>query len=34
MGLEDGEVVVRTGEDEYLLPLENVQRARVVPRFD
>ena len=34
MGLENGEVVVRTGEDEYLLPLENVQRARVVPRFD
>ena len=32
--LEDGEVVVRSGEDEYLLPLENVQRARVVPRFD
>ena len=34
VGLEDGEVVVRAGEDEYLLPLENVQRARVVPRFD
>ena len=34
MGLEDGEVVIRAGEDEYLLPLENVQRARVVPRFD
>jgi ribosome maturation factor RimP len=33
-GLENGEVVVRVGEDEYLLPLENVQRARVVPRFD
>ena len=34
IGLEDDEVVVRAGEDEYLLPLENVQRARVVPRFD
>lgn len=33
-GLEDGEAVVRVDEDEYLLPLENVQRARVVPRFD
>ncbi len=33
-GLEDGEAVVRVGEDEYLLPLENVARARVVPRFD
>lgn len=34
MGLESGEIVVRFGEDEYLLPLENVQRARVVPRFE
>jgi ribosome maturation factor RimP len=34
VGLEDGEAVVRVNEDEFLLPLENVQRARVVPRFD
>ena len=34
VGLEDGEAVIRADEDEYLLPLENVQRARVVPRFD
>ena len=33
-GIEDDEVIVRAGEDEYVLPLENVQRARVVPRFD
>jgi ribosome maturation factor RimP len=33
-GLEDDEVVVRAGEDEYLLPLENIQRARLVPSFD
>ena len=33
-GLEDDEVVVRSGEDEFLLPLENVARARIVPRFD
>ena len=33
-GLEDGDAVVRAGEDEYLLPLENVARARIVPRFD
>ena len=33
-GLEDGEAVVRVDEDEYLLPLENVQRARIVPQFD
>ena len=34
VGMEDGEAVVRVDEDEYLLPLENVQRARVVPQFD
>lgn len=34
MGLEGGEAVVRVNEDEYLLPLENVQRARLVPQFD
>lgn len=39
-GLEDDEVIVRPeGEDgddgeEYVLPLENIQRARLVPRFD
>jgi ribosome maturation factor RimP len=34
MGLENGEAVVRAEEDEFVLPLENVQRARVVPQFD
>ncbi len=34
MGVEDGEAVVRSGDDEYLLPLENVNRTRVVPQFD
>ena len=33
-GLEDGEAVVQVEQDEYLLPLENVQRARIVPQFD
>lgn len=33
-GVEDGEAVVRVDDNEYLLPLENVQRARVVPEFD
>jgi len=33
-GLEDGEAVVQVGDEEYLLPLENVQRARIVPQFD
>ena len=34
VGLENGEAIVQFDEDEYLLPLENVARARVVPRFD
>jgi ribosome maturation factor RimP len=34
VGLENGEVIVRADEDEYLLPLENVQRARIVPQFN
>lgn len=33
-GIEDDQIVVQAGEDEYVLPLENIQRARLVPRFD
>ena len=33
-GLEDSSVVLQVDEDEYLLPLENVQKARIVPVFD
>jgi ribosome maturation factor RimP len=37
-GFEDGEVIVRAeqGDDgeEYVLPVENIQRARLVPQFD
>jgi ribosome maturation factor RimP len=33
-GLENDEVVVQVGEEEYVLPLENVQRARIVPTFE
>lgn len=37
-GLEDGEIVVRpqdaAADEEYVLPLENVHRARLVPQFD
>lgn len=33
-GIEDDEIVLRVEEDEYLLPLEWIQRARIVPRFD
>jgi len=28
------QVVVQVDDEQYLLPLENVQRARIVPRFD
>ncbi len=33
-GVHDSMAVVQIDEDEYLLPLENIQRARVVPVFD
>ena len=33
-GLDDDEAIVQVEEDEFLLPLENVQRARIVPQFD
>jgi ribosome maturation factor RimP len=29
-----GQVVVQVDDEQYLLPLENVQRARIVPQFD
>lgn len=31
---EDGEAYVHVGDEEYVFPIENVQRARIVPRFD
>ena len=30
----DDEVVVQVEDSEYLIPLSNVQRARIVPRFE
>jgi ribosome maturation factor RimP len=43
-GIEDGEIIVRPqgaavgnesgNGEEYVLPLENIQRARLVPQFD
>ena len=33
-GIEDSNAVVQVDEDEFLLPLENIQKARVVPVFD
>lgn len=33
-GVQDSMAVVQIDDDEYLLPLENIQRARVVPVFD
>ncbi len=34
VGVEDDDVVVRDGEDEYLLPMPRIQRARIVPDYD
>jgi len=33
-GVQDSKAVIQIAEDEYLLPLENIQRARIVPVFD
>ncbi len=33
-GLENEEVLVRVEDSEFLIPLSNVQRARIVPRFE
>ena len=33
-GIEDDSVILQLDSDEYLLPLENVQKARIVPVFD
>jgi len=33
-GIEDGDIVLHVDDAEYLLPLEWIQRARIVPRFD
>ena len=32
-GIEDRNVVLQEAEEEYLLPLENIQKARIVPKF-
>jgi ribosome maturation factor RimP len=32
-GVEDRSVVLQEAGDEYLLPLENIQKARIVPNF-
>lgn len=33
-GLENDEMVVQAEDSEYQIPLSNVQRARIVPRFE
>ncbi len=34
VGVVNDEAIVRIGTEEFLLPLETVQKARVVPQFD
>ena len=33
-GVEDDDVVVRSGDEEYLFPFDEIERANVVPSFD
>jgi ribosome maturation factor RimP len=34
VGYEDDEVVIQVEDTEFVFPLENVQRARIVPQFE
>ncbi len=33
-GVEDDDVVIRADDEEYLIPLEQIERANVVPEYD
>ncbi|MFT4798251.1 MAG: ribosome maturation factor RimP, partial [Candidatus Azotimanducaceae bacterium] len=33
-GVEDGDVVLRLGEEEILFPFADIDKAHVVPEFD
>ena len=33
-GVEEGDIVLRVGDEEYLFPFEDIDRANVVPVFD
>lgn len=33
-GIEDDDVVVRSGDEEYLFPFEEIERANLIPAFD
>ena len=33
-GIEDDDVVVRSGDEEFLFPFDEIERANVVPSFD
>ena len=33
-GIEDDDVVVRSGDEEFLLPFEEIDRANLVPSYD
>ena len=34
IGIEEEDVVIRLGEEEILIPIEDIDRANVVPEFD
>lgn len=33
-GIEEGDVVLRVGDEEFLFPVEDIDRANVIPTFD
>ncbi len=34
VGLEDGDVVLRAGDEEYLFPLDDIDKSNVIPNWD
>lgn len=34
VGVEEQQAVVRSGDDEYVLPIESIARARIVPNYE
>lgn len=33
-GVEEQDVIVQAGEHEYLLPVDSIEKANIIPRFD
>lgn len=34
VGIEDGDVVIKVDEEEFILPIESIDKGRIIPNFD